>query len=386
VSAFQKAFEWAKATRAWLAWKRYGNANGNLLAAGAAYFAFFSLFPALALAFTIFGFVLQNRPDLLATIAESLNEALPGMVQTPDNPNGIISLSAPESLTLTITGIISFVTLLLVGLGWVGALRSGIRTVFGLTASAGNPVTTKVRDLVVLLGLGLLMGVSALMTSAIGGLAGTIADALALPGGGAAIAFSGFLVGLLFDTLIMVVLLRLLTGAPLPWRNVRQGALLGGTVITVLKLFGGFLIGRASADPLVSAVAIPVGLLFWLNLTSRVVLLSSSWAADTVDLATLSDDTRRTALARAIRPPFLAPLPATADTALLPYAGMGPSAHAVPSAGATQATTPPMASVSTGARPAVSRSTDRLSLAAGAVIGAAVGVTAMSRSRNRQRR
>ena len=57
------------------------------------------------------------------------------MVKTPSNPNGIISVEAPASLTLTVTGIISFVTLLLAGLGWVGALRTGIRGVFGLEAS-----------------------------------------------------------------------------------------------------------------------------------------------------------------------------------------------------------------------------------------------------------
>ena len=44
---------------------------------------------------------------------------------------------------------------------------------------------------------------------------------------------------------------------------------------------------------MLSAVAIPVGLLFWLNLMSRVVLLASAWAADHVDLVTLSDEGRR---------------------------------------------------------------------------------------------
>lgn len=39
--------------------KRYGDHNGDLLAAGVGYFAFFSIFPALALAFAIFGFVLR---------------------------------------------------------------------------------------------------------------------------------------------------------------------------------------------------------------------------------------------------------------------------------------------------------------------------------------
>jgi membrane protein len=196
-------------------------------------------------------------------------------------------------------------------------------------------VTTKLRDLGVLTALGVLIAVSAILSSSFGGLAATIADWLGLPGGGLLVGGAGLLAGIVFDTLIMVVLLRLLTSVPLPWHNVRQGALLGGTVITVMELFGGFLISHATANPLLSAVAIPVGLLFWLNLMSRVVLLAASWSADDVDLATLTDEVGRTAQASAPRPPFLAPLPATADTATLPYAASPPSAQPVAQASAS---------------------------------------------------
>ncbi|WP_404392341.1 YihY/virulence factor BrkB family protein [Humibacillus xanthopallidus] len=382
MSVFQKALDRLKTTRAWSAWQRYGSANGDLLAAGVAYFAFFSIFPALALAFAIFGFVLQDRPDLIATIADSLNQALPGMVKTADNPDGIISISAPASLTLTVTGIIAFITLLLAGLGWVGSLRTGIRTVFGLKASDGNAVTTKLRDLGVLTVLGVLIAVSAILTSAIGGLAGTIADWVGLPGGAVLVAAVGLLAGILFDTLIMVVLLRLLTGAPLPWRNVRQGALLGGAVIAVLKLFGGFLISHATGNPLLSAVAIPVGLLFWLNVMSRVVLLASSWAADDVDLATLSDEARRTALATTARPPFLAPLPATADLSRLPYAAVTPVARPLADVAASGSEAGQQVSGAASGERRASRAVDRVSIAAGAVVGAAgAGVAAALRRR-----
>ena len=113
-------------------WKRYIFANGNLLAAGVAYFAFFSIIPAMTLAFAVFGFILQGRPDVLQSLVDSVNEAFPGMVKTAETPTGIISIEVPSSLTLTLTGIISFLTLLLAGLGWVSALRTGIRGLFGL--------------------------------------------------------------------------------------------------------------------------------------------------------------------------------------------------------------------------------------------------------------
>ncbi len=70
-------------------------ARGDLLAAGIAYFSFFSLFPALALAAVVFGFVLQGRPDLLAGVGDALNTALPGFVKTDANPGGLVQLAAP---------------------------------------------------------------------------------------------------------------------------------------------------------------------------------------------------------------------------------------------------------------------------------------------------
>ena len=73
-------------TRPWRAWTRYGDARGNVLAGGISYFAFFSIFPAVALAFTVFGFVLQDRPDLLQTIADTLSSTCPGFVKDAEPP------------------------------------------------------------------------------------------------------------------------------------------------------------------------------------------------------------------------------------------------------------------------------------------------------------
>ena len=73
---------WARLqdTRLWKAWKRYGDSRGNLLAGGVAYFAFFSIFPVVALAFTVFGVLLQDNQQWLDQIKDYLNDTLPGFV------------------------------------------------------------------------------------------------------------------------------------------------------------------------------------------------------------------------------------------------------------------------------------------------------------------
>jgi membrane protein len=94
-------------------------------------FAFFSLFPATALAFTVFGFVLRGHPDLLRTIFNHLGAYLPGLVKDAQHPEGLIPIQPPQAVALTITGDLAFLVLVLAGLGWLRATREGIRAVFG---------------------------------------------------------------------------------------------------------------------------------------------------------------------------------------------------------------------------------------------------------------
>src|SRR4051795_9564158 len=65
-----------RATLPYRAWQRYGAVRGNVLAGGVAYFAFFSIFPALALGFTLFALVLGNQEDLQVQLVHYVNETL----------------------------------------------------------------------------------------------------------------------------------------------------------------------------------------------------------------------------------------------------------------------------------------------------------------------
>ena len=116
-----------QASRPWLAWKRYGDARGNILAAGVGYFAFFSVFPAVALLFTVFGFVLRGQPDLLRSVSDQIDAYLPGLIRDARHPEGLVQFQAPDALPLTITGLVAFVTLVLAGLaGWERSARVSV--------------------------------------------------------------------------------------------------------------------------------------------------------------------------------------------------------------------------------------------------------------------
>ncbi len=270
--------------RPYRAWKRFGDSRGNLLSAGIGFYGFFSIFPAVAIAAIVFGLVLNGRPELLAAVGDSLNTTLPGFIKTASNPQGLVELKPPAVSALTLGGVVALVSLLLSGIGWIGALRDGIRTIFGAQGSPGNLLTDKLRDLGTLVTLGAAVLVSAVLTSVLGSAASWISEHVGIGDHPVVVQAVGFLVGYAVDAGILVVLLRVLSGVPLPWRDVRQAALVGALGFGIVKLFGVALIGNATKNPVFGSLVLVVGLLFWLNLVAKLVLLSASWAANDIDL------------------------------------------------------------------------------------------------------
>lgn len=276
---------WARVRRSapWRGWKRYGDARGNLLAGGVTYFSFLSVFPALALAFTIFGLVLRGQPQLVADISDYLQTALPGLIKDAAHPDGIVAISAPRATTLTVTGIVSVAGLLWAGLGWMSSLRSGVRAIFGESGEPGNVVTAKLRDLGVMVVFGVGIVVSAAVTVVANAVASTVADLVGLGDSGWVLTVVGLLLGVVLDGALVALILRVLSGVDLPWAGLRNGALLGGIGLTVIKTLGTRLIAGTLTNPVYGSIALVVGVLVWLNFIARVVLLSAALAANDLD-------------------------------------------------------------------------------------------------------
>ena len=64
-------------TRVWRAWARFGSARGNLLAAGIAFYGFFSIFPLLLVLVSGIGFALHGHPQLRDRIVGSALQQIP---------------------------------------------------------------------------------------------------------------------------------------------------------------------------------------------------------------------------------------------------------------------------------------------------------------------
>ena len=353
---------WARFQRsyAWRAWTRFGEHRGNLLAGGVTYFSFLSLFPALALAFTVFGIALRGHPDWLQQIEDYISKALPGFVKNDANPDGLITLSIPSSTALTVTALVGFFGLLWAGLGWLSALRDGMRAIFDAEGSPDNFVVAKLRDFAVLVLFGLGIVLSAVLSAVAGGVASWVADHIGLGSQGWIVSVVGIVIGALLDACIVGLMIRMLSGVDLSWRAVRNGALFGGITLTILKLLGSRLIAGTVSNPVYGTIALTVGLLVWLNFIARALLLAAAWSADELEDSTVA------AIPESVRAKALeGPEPA-------------PALGAVP-AGSFEATA--SARAVEGLPTFGQRAADRTTLAAGALVGVLGAVTVGATSR-----
>jgi membrane protein len=274
------------ASRPWRAWQRFSRGRGTVLAGGVTYAAFFSLFPALAAGFSVFGLVLGGDPELQARVVDAVNQAFgTPIIKLTEADEGVVTLSSlTDGSALSIAGAIALAGLLFTGLGWLDAMREGIRAMFGQGPAEGNIAVAKSRDVVVLVGVGLVILASAGTGLVVNSAAGAMLRAVGLEGSGLGEVVLGVLsavVLLLVDFTVLVILFRVLAGVHLPAEDLRDGALAGAVALGILKIFAGVLLGRVGDNRFLATFAVALGLLIWLNLVSRVTLLSAAWGAQT---------------------------------------------------------------------------------------------------------
>jgi membrane protein len=267
---------WARFSRSqlWRAWKRYGDRRGNRLAGATSFFAFLSLFPLIVLAAAVTGTLLNQ--SAVEALKEGIAKNLPGIADKIDI-DGLIAHAGT-------IGVISAVSLLFTGLGWVDALRASIRSMHELDDEPGNVIKLKLADIGALIGLGVIGLIATVTSSILSGLSRKIVDWAHLDGTWLANwglqAFSiglGILSG-------GVLFLYLETGLPriiLPRKVALKAALAGGIVFYLAQQLGNLYVNSVIRhNQAYGALALPLALLVWIYLMTRAIMLIAAWAKE----------------------------------------------------------------------------------------------------------
>ncbi|GII03477.1 YihY/virulence factor BrkB family protein [Planobispora takensis] len=254
--------------------QRYQLQFGDRLAGAITYFAFLSFFPIVALAFSFFGFFLSSVPNAEKALKEAINNYLPGLADKLP-----IDQIADSKTT---AGIIGLLGLLYAGLGAIDVLRGSLREMSMTTEPPLNFALGKLRDLSALI----LVGITMLASVVIGGFATqaseTVAGWLGLSKSfvaTATISLVGLAVSVAADTVVFLILLGWLGRSTQPFRIVIRGALLGAIAFAVLKQLAVFLLSFTLGNPIYGVFAVMVGLLVWINFSSRIIMYAAAWTA-----------------------------------------------------------------------------------------------------------
>ncbi len=123
--------------------EHYNKRRGATLAGGIAYAGLFSLFGALVAGFSVFGLFLGADARLFNEVAAAVDAQLPGLLDVGPDGGPIDPAALVDRDIVSVTGAIAFAVTLFAGLGWVDALREGLRAVLGLDPDDRNVAVKK---------------------------------------------------------------------------------------------------------------------------------------------------------------------------------------------------------------------------------------------------
>ena len=252
---------------------RYQADAGDRQAAAVTFFGFLSFFPILALATSVLSYALGD--EAVGTVVREVNSYAPGLAD---------QLGLEEILSNNtkagVAGLLGLVGLLYSGLGWVDALREAVRAIWHHNVKAGNFLVKKAKDVVILLGLGATVLASVAVSAATGAFTDVALDAVGLEQTVVATALAkvvGVTLGLATSTALFLFLFWRLPKVQSPFRRVIKGALLAAVLFELLKRVGAIYIERTTENPLYGSFAVIVGLLVWINIVSRMLLICAAW-------------------------------------------------------------------------------------------------------------
>ncbi len=241
--------------------RKFSDDRCGRLAALIAYYSFFSIFPAMLALVTILGFVLESHPDLRDDIANSALSQFP-----------IIGESIGEAVRSPLAGsplplVIGILGAVWAGLGAMQATQDALNEVWDIpVVKYPRFLLKRLRSVAMLVLVGLLLILST-----------GVAQAAGLVVHGVGLGVLVVLASLVLNVGVFMVAFRLLTVAPVTWRNVFPGACVGAAAYTVMQLLGRYFVERSlkGATDTYGTFAVVIGLLSWIFLVAQMVMIAA---------------------------------------------------------------------------------------------------------------
>jgi membrane protein len=257
--------------------ERFRHDRGTQLAAAITVPGFLSFFPLIALTMSVAGFVAHYNSGAEADITRALEDFFPGLVGTGKGQINVADIADQRAAT----GTVGLIGLLLGGLGWVAAMRMTLRQLWHQEPLRRNVIVAKALDAAVLVGIGLAIAVSLVVTSVATAAVDVVIDHTPLTGGSVTevlLRILAIALALVGDLLLYAFLFLRLPEPGGSRRDVFGGVVFGAIGFELLKSVGAIYIAHTTHNPLYASFAVVIGLLVWTNLVARLFLFAAAWA------------------------------------------------------------------------------------------------------------
>ena len=266
--------------------ERFDARKGNFFAAGLTYYTIFALFPLLMVGFSLGGFALSRRPDVLTGIDNKVRAAVPGALgkQVVELVNSAIDSRAS-------VGVIGLLAAAWVGLNWMANLRVALSEMWNQGEGSLGFVRTKLSDL----GAMVSSFAAILTTLALSALADAAPMGRVLAWLGihnapildAIFRIVSILVSVLLSWLVFSWMIARLPREPVNYASSFRAALIAAIGFEVFKLVASIYLKSVLRSPAGATFGPVLGLMVFAYIAARLLLLATAWAAtSTVDAVT----------------------------------------------------------------------------------------------------
>jgi len=285
VNWLRRAVRWAYATPATAhllrAFDRYNARLGNQLAAAIAFFSVTAIVPVLMFAFSAVGLTLTVlRPEWLdstkAFITANLNA---GPLQ-----EDVLFLVEDYLTNWRSVGLFAALLALFAGQGWIANVKGAIRALgrpdFDMTERRHTPLLEPLINVVLLLALLLLVGVTFAATVVGTHLAGRVADWLSVETiSQGLVQGASFALSLVGATILFLLIFRFLPEEPAPRTAIVRGSLAAAVCFVVLQAAASLLTTMFTTNRATQIFGPVIVAMLFINVFARLILFFAAWIA-----------------------------------------------------------------------------------------------------------
>lgn len=254
--------------------KEFQQDNAMTLGAALAYYAIFSIAPLLVIAVGVAGLVLSQQgaqQQVAQQLQSTIGPRAAGVVQSM-----MASQTRSGSLTATIVGV---VVLLIGASSMFSQIKASLNQIWNVRPKAGRGIwglaLDRLLSLLMVIGIGILLMASMLLTTFISAFYRMISQVIPLPGFAAQAI--NLLVSLVVVALLFALIFKVLPDVRIRWRNVWAGAFFTAVLFLAGEYLLSLYLGRRGTTSPYGAAGSVVLVLMWVYYSSLILFFGAEF-------------------------------------------------------------------------------------------------------------